>query len=65
MDFDDTLEVEKEIWDIWLDLAEDNLPLPLGGMALRRSIPLNRAIDLEEILIEGVRVANSRKAELL
>jgi 1,4-dihydroxy-6-naphthoate synthase len=64
LDFDDTLEVEKEIWDIWLDLAEDNLPLPLGGMALRRSIPLNRAIDLEEILIEGVRVANSRKAEL-
>ncbi len=52
------------MWDIWLELAEENLPLPLGGMALRRSIPLNRAIELEEILIEGVRVANSRKKEL-
>ncbi len=64
LDFDSSLEVEKEMWDIWLELAEENLPLPLGGMALRRSIPLNRAIELEEILIEGVRVANSRKKEL-
>jgi len=33
-------------------------------MALRRSLPLNRAIELEEILIEGVRVANEKREEL-
>ena len=64
LDFDESLEVEKEMWDIWLELAEENLPLPLGGMALRRSIPLNRAIELEEILTKGVKVANSKKKEL-
>jgi len=62
--FDETLEVEKEIWDIWVELAGENLPLPLGGMAIRRSLPLNRAIELEDILIEGVKVANERKIEL-
>ncbi len=64
LDFDDSLEVEKEIWDIWVELAGDGLPLPLGGMAIRRSLPLNRAIEIEQILIDGVKVANSRKEEL-
>ena len=64
LDFDNSLEVEKELWDIWVELAGDNLPLPLGGMAIRRSIPLNRAIEIENILIDGVRVANSKKEEL-
>ncbi len=64
LDFDDSLEVEKEIWDIWRELAKEELPLPLGGMAIRRSIPLNRAIDIENILIDGVRVANDKKDEL-
>jgi len=64
LDFDDSLEVEKEIWDIWVELAGDGLPLPLGGMAIRRSLPLNRAIDIENILIDGVKVANSKKDEL-
>ncbi len=64
LDFDDSLEVELELWDWWLELAKDKLPLPLGGMAIKRSIPLNRAIEIEEILIEGVRVANERKKEL-
>ncbi len=64
LDFDSSLEVEKELWDIWVELAGDNLPLPLGGMAIRRSIPLNRAIDIENILIDGVKVANSKKEEL-
>ena len=64
LDFDDRLEVEKELWDIWIELAKEELPLPLGGMAIRRSIPLNRAIDIEEILIDGVEVANSKKDEL-
>ncbi len=64
LDFDSSLEVEKELWDIWVELAGDNLPLPLGGMAIRRSIPLNRAIEIENILIDGVEVANSKKEEL-
>ncbi|MFK5976376.1 MAG: succinate--CoA ligase [Sulfurovum sp.] len=64
LDFDESLEVEKEIWDIWVELAGENLPLPLGGMAIRRSLPLNRAIDIENILIDGVKVANVRKDEL-
>ena len=62
--FDESLEVEAEIWDIWQDFAKDDLPLPLGGMAIRRSLPLNRAIEIEDILIEGVRVANEKKDEL-
>jgi 1,4-dihydroxy-6-naphthoate synthase len=64
LDFDASLEVEKEIWDIWVELAGEGLPLPLGGMAIRRSLPLNRAIDIENILIDGVKVANARKEEL-
>jgi 1,4-dihydroxy-6-naphthoate synthase len=64
LDFDESLEVEKEVWDIWVELAGKGLPLPLGGMAVRRSLPLNRAIDIENILIEGVKIANDRKEEL-
>lgn len=64
LDFDESLMVEKEIWDIWVELAGEGLPLPLGGMAIRRSLPLNRAIEIENILIEGVKVANARKEEL-
>ena len=64
LDFDESLEVEKEIWDIWVELAGEGLPFPLGGMAIRRSLPLNRAIEIENILIEGVKVANERKEEL-
>ncbi len=64
LDFDESLEVELELWEWWLELAGKELPLPLGGMALRRSLPLNRAIELEDILIEGVRVAVERKKEL-
>ena len=64
LDYDESLEVEKEIWDIWVELAGERLPLPLGGMAIRRSLTLNRAIDIENILIDGVKVANSKKEEL-
>jgi len=64
LDFDESLEVEKELWDIWVELAGEGLPLPLGGMAIRRSLPLNRAIDIENILIDGVKVANEKKEEL-
>ena len=64
LDFDSSLKVEKEMWNIWVELAGEGLPLPLGGMAIRRSLPLNRAIDIENILIDGVKVANDKKDEL-
>lgn len=64
LDFDETLEVEREIWDIWQELAGKALPLPLGGMALRRSIPLTRAIAIEKALIKAVDVANTHRALL-
>jgi len=59
--FNENLEVEKEIWDIWKKLSGSNLPLPLGGMVLRRSIPINKAISYEETLIKAVTVANKNK----
>lgn len=57
--YDDKLEVERELWDIWCELSGGDLPLPLGGMALRRSLPLNRAIEYEKTLIKAVDVANT------
>lgn len=58
LDYDNSLEVELEIFSIWEDFVKDNLPLPLGGMAIRRSIPLNRAIEFENLLIDAVKVGN-------
>ena len=60
----DELEVEREMWDIWQELAGDELPLPLGGMAIRRSLPLNRAIDYEKTLTKAVKVAREHKERL-
>jgi len=60
----DELEVEREMWDIWQELAGDELPLPLGGMAIRRSLPLNRAIDYEKTLTKAVKVARNHKERL-
>ncbi len=63
--FSDELEVEKELWDVWQELCGDKtLPLPLGGMAIRRSIPLAKAITYEETLTKAVEVARARKDEL-
>ncbi|HIC42936.1 MAG TPA: succinate--CoA ligase [Sulfurimonas sp.] len=63
--FGGELEVEKEMWDIWQELCEDEtLPLPLGGMAIRRSLPLNKAISYEDTLTKAVEVARDRKEEL-
>jgi len=59
--YDNRLEVEAELWDIWQELAGKELPLPLGGMCLRRSIPLNKAIEYENTLIKAVKVANDNK----
>ena len=59
--FDESLTVELELFDLWLDLAKQELPLPLGGMGLKRSIPLNVAIDLQETLSKAIQVARSRQ----
>ncbi|MGH2307467.1 menaquinone biosynthesis family protein [Aliarcobacter cryaerophilus] len=59
------LEVEREIWDIWVELCNgEELPLPLGGMCLRRSIPLPEAIKYENALIKAVDVANKNRKTL-
>lgn len=60
LDFDESLEVEAHLFEIWNDMAQD-LPLPLGGMAIRRSINLLDAIEIEEKLISAVKIANSNK----
>ncbi|MSN95896.1 S-ribosylhomocysteine lyase [Campylobacter sp. FMV-PI01] len=62
LEFSDKLEVEKEIWDIWCELrGDENLPLPLGAMALRRSLPLTDAIECEKILTKAVKIATTHK----
>ena len=59
------LEVEREIWDIWVELCNgEELQLPLGGMCLRRSIPLHEAIKYENALIKAVDVANKNRKTL-
>lgn len=57
LDVHNELEVEKELWDVWKELIEVDLPLPLGGMAIRRSIPLYRAILIKKALIKAVETA--------
>jgi len=64
LDFDENLEVERELWDIWRELCKDDLPLPLGGMGIRRSIPLNQAIEYEEVLTKAVKVAHTHQKSL-
>jgi 1,4-dihydroxy-6-naphthoate synthase len=59
--YDDSLELEKEIWDIWEELGGKGLPLPLGGMAIRRSIPITRAISYEDTLTKAVEVAHKNR----
>jgi 1,4-dihydroxy-6-naphthoate synthase len=62
--YNDALEVEREMWDIWQELAGEELPLPLGGMAIRRSLPLTKAIAYEETLTKAVHVAREHKERL-
>lgn len=64
LNFHDSLVVEREIWDIWLELAKESLPLPLGGMGIRRSIPLHAALQIEELLTKAVAVARKNPALL-
>ncbi len=61
LQYDESLEVECEIWDLWCDLNRQDLPLPLGGMCLRRSLPLQTAISVESLLTNAVRVALHNK----
>ncbi|MWV67253.1 succinate--CoA ligase [Helicobacter saguini] len=65
LNFSSELVVEAFLWDIWQELSGENaLPLPLGGMALRRSIPLNRAINLEQILTRAIEIGLKYKKTL-
>ena len=61
LDFSDELCVEREIWDIWREFSHSELPLPLGGMVLRRSLPLTDAIECEKTLTKAVAVAAKYK----
>ena len=58
LNFDASLCVEREIWEIWENLSGGALPLPLGGMAILRSIPLHLALQIEELLTKGVAMAH-------
>jgi 1,4-dihydroxy-6-naphthoate synthase len=62
--YNDKLEVEREMWDIWQEIAGKDLPLPLGGMAIRRSLPLTKAIEYEATLTKAVQVARDHKERL-
>jgi len=62
--YNDKLDVERELWDIWQALAGKDLPLPLGGMAIRRSLPLTQAIEYENTLTKAVQVARDHKDRL-
>lgn len=62
LSFSSELCVERELWDIWCEFrGDESLPLPLGGMAVRRSLPLSDAIECERVLTKAVEVANSNK----
>lgn len=62
--YDDSLEVERELWDVWCELSGGELPLPLGGMAIRRSLPITSAIEYENILTKAVQIARDHKETL-
>ena len=64
LNFNANLVVERELWDIWRELCKDEFPLPLGGMALRRSMPIHRAITCEKTLIKAVLVAHTHQGLL-
>ncbi|WP_424191023.1 menaquinone biosynthesis family protein [Sulfuricurvum sp.] len=62
--YDESLEVERELWDVWCELSGGDLPLPLGGMAIRRSLPLTSAIMYENLLTKAVQIARDHKENL-
>jgi 1,4-dihydroxy-6-naphthoate synthase len=62
--YDDSLEVERELWDVWCELSGGELPLPLGGMAIRRSLPITSSIAYENLLTKAVQIARDHKENL-
>ena len=62
--YDESLEVERELWDVWCELSGGDLPLPLGGMAIRRSLPITSAISYENLLTKAVQIARDHKENL-
>ena len=68
LNYSDLLRVEYEIWDIWAEFCKaecgEVLKLPLGGMAIRRSLMLTDAIKIENELTRAVEVATKNKAML-
>lgn len=62
--YDESLEVERELWDVWCELSGGDLPLPLGGMAIRRSLPITSAIEYETVLTKAVQIARDHKENL-
>lgn len=62
--YDESLEVERELWDVWCELGGKDLPLPLGGMAIRRSLPITSAIEYENLLTKAVQIARDHKESL-
>lgn len=62
--YHESLVVERELWDIWCELSGGELPLPLGAMAIRRSMPITTAIEYENILTKAVRIAREHKERL-
>lgn len=62
--YDESLTVERELWDVWCELSGGGLPLPLGGMAIRRSLPLTSAIMYENLLTKAVQIARDHKENL-
>lgn len=64
LEFSSELCVEREIWDIWCEFTGENLPLPLGGMAVRRSLPITDAIECERVLTNAVKIATKYKKTL-
>ena len=61
LDFDDKLECFDDIYNIWTNLIKEELPLPLGGMAIRRSIPLLQAIKSQKLLIHAINLGINNK----
>lgn len=62
--FGDDFIVEKEVFDIWRELVGKDISLPLGGMAIRRSLPLIDAINCEDMLTRAIEVGISNKTML-
>lgn len=61
LNFNENLVCEREIWEVWEELSGGGLPLPLGGMALRRSLPITTAIECERVLTKAVQIAVQNK----